>query len=567
MNHEARHQLVDTRLRPCQKNALNAIFAKKRGIVVMPCGSGKTLVALGAICDSNAFKTLVLTSSSEAAYQIKRTIARYTDICEDNVHVITSDSKECIKGAETVVVTTYTLFGRQKRSEENEYWYNEIQTTKFDCVVLDETHMVPAATIKRFVTSILESESITTVIGLTATLYRERSSAPLSKRRQGEGADFADELDFIGPVIFRYQWSVAQKEGIIAKYQFCRVVCTFDDDFRTVHDATEDINRRSDISCLTASKLQTAANLAKMHNKAGQRCIVFVDKILLLSLLQEKTKIFKQYKKVQGENSKGKAQVFEQLERGEIPGILSTCVGDTAHDFQSKDVCVIIIVNTNGASRRQHGQRIGRASRTPDPSQNGDAEEVATEARKNVQKRAFVWDLVTDCKKDIEEADNRDSVMLDEGYEYRDDTRNDQDTDLVVTMSTDTEVTTMAVDQARIRPLVLSDSERADLLTKLSGRQQTNAVERAVSSEVAAVRAQHYQIFKSRQQCIDSKADGTPMQREIKRRLQSQLDRDKKKTKNQMPQKIQTIRGTVAAQMESAAGSSSSSSSIPSNIL
>ena len=482
-----RHRLTRATLRPVQREALEAIQKGKRGIVTLPCGSGKTIVALSSIIASDAMVALIITSGSQAALQLERDIIKETDFSPDSICLLTGNRKDVIPSPETLIITTYSLFGRSEHSAESRFLLDQLDALKFDVICLDEAHMAPAATFRSFVQRLIDSPRhgrTERVLALTATPYRERQGAAARTSPDDELTE--KDFQFIGPPLYRATWTAMQRVGVIAKLRFLRVICDFPLAFQRAYNGEANGVVRNDIACLPTAKVEAAAATSAFHRRLGGRGLVFVEKLLLVKLLVE-LDIFPGFMVVSGENSEeANALALRKLETGEIPGLILTRVGDSALDLKNRTIEYEINLDGQGSSRRQFAQRAGRVSRTPDDSVPGETEAEAQERRLKSQKQAFIYDFMTKNTKEIENGENRARLLADEGYLTQ---PPEKDEDLAIWETSGEEMVQEAV-KVGVVPRRLTPEEENRLLSSLIDRQVSARIESEVKSARHATREQ-----------------------------------------------------------------------------
>ncbi|GJM93508.1 hypothetical protein PR202_ga10070 [Eleusine coracana subsp. coracana] len=160
------------RPRPYQEKSLSKMFGNGRarsGIIVLPCGAGKSLVGVSAACRIKK-SCLCLATNAVSVDQWAFQFKLWSTIKDDHISRFTSDNKEKFKGMASVVVTTYNMvaFGG-KRSEDSEKIIEEIRNREWGLLLMDEVHVVPAHMFRKVI-SITKSHC---KLGLTATLVRE----------------------------------------------------------------------------------------------------------------------------------------------------------------------------------------------------------------------------------------------------------------------------------------------------------------------------------------------------------------------------------------------------------
>ncbi|TIA34484.1 DNA repair helicase rad25, partial [Aureobasidium pullulans] len=189
---------LDIDLRPMaqiryyQEHALSKMFGNGRarsGIIVLPCGAGKTLVGITAACTVKK-SAIVLCTSAMSAYQWKNEFLKWSNINPDDIAIFTSGEKEKLNQRAGIIVCTYSMVTQNtRRAHDSQQVMDFITNREWGLMVLDEVHVVPAEMFRR-VTSKIKTHS---KLGLTATLLRED--------------DKIKDLNFlIGPKLYEANW-------------------------------------------------------------------------------------------------------------------------------------------------------------------------------------------------------------------------------------------------------------------------------------------------------------------------------------------------------------------------
>ena len=206
-----------TQIRPYQEKSLSKMFGNGRarsGIIVLPCGAGKTLVGITAACTIKK-SIMVLCTSSVSVMQWRQQFLQWSNIKPESIAVFTADNKERFKGQAGIVVSTYSMVANtRQRAHDAQKMMDFITSREWGFIILDEVHVVPAAIFRRVVTTIAAHAKL----GLTATLVRED--------------DKIDDLNFlIGPKLYEANWMDLAKKGHIANVQCAEVWCPMTPEF------------------------------------------------------------------------------------------------------------------------------------------------------------------------------------------------------------------------------------------------------------------------------------------------------------------------------------------------
>ncbi|KAG6899092.1 hypothetical protein C0993_000996, partial [Termitomyces sp. T159_Od127] len=146
-----------TVIRPYQETSLSKMFGNGRarsGIIVLPCGAGKTLVGITAACTIKK-SCLVLCTSSVSVMQWKSQFLLWSNVTDRQIAVFTADQKEKFAGESGIVVSTYSMVANtHNRSHESKKMMEFLTSREWGFILLDEVHVVPAAMFRRVVTTI-----------------------------------------------------------------------------------------------------------------------------------------------------------------------------------------------------------------------------------------------------------------------------------------------------------------------------------------------------------------------------------------------------------------------------
>jgi DNA excision repair protein ERCC-3 len=200
--------------RDYQVKALSKMFGNGRarsGIIVLPCGAGKTLTGITAATTIKK-NTLVLATTNMAANQWKREFEKWTAVDPRDVVVFTSDNVEDITNRNPIVlISTYSMISfHGQRAIRTAEVIRDIKTREWGLVLLDEVHVVPANTFRECI----GSTHSRCKLGLTATLVREDN--------------LIEDLFFlIGPKLYEANWQDLSREGYLAKVQWCGLLLIF----------------------------------------------------------------------------------------------------------------------------------------------------------------------------------------------------------------------------------------------------------------------------------------------------------------------------------------------------
>ena len=211
-------------LRPYQEKSLRKMFGNGRarsGVIVLPCGAGKSLVGVTACCTVKK-RALVLCNSAVSVEQWKTQFKLWSTADDSMICRFTSDAKDKPIGS-SICITTYSMITHtQKRSWEADQVMRWLTEQEWGIMLLDEVHTIPAKMFRRVLT-IVQAH---TKLGLTATLVREDDK-------------IADLNFLIGPKLYEANWLELQQKGYLARVQCAEVWCPMAPEFYREYLATK----------------------------------------------------------------------------------------------------------------------------------------------------------------------------------------------------------------------------------------------------------------------------------------------------------------------------------------
>ncbi|KAL7111729.1 hypothetical protein ACP275_05G107900 [Erythranthe tilingii] len=381
--------------RPYQEKSLSKMFGNGRarsGIIVLPCGAGKSLVGVSAACRIRK-SCLCLATNAVSVDQWAFQFKLWSTIKEDQICRFTSDSKERFRGNAGVVVTTYNMiaFGG-KRSEEAEKIIEEIRNREWGLLLMDEVHVVPAHMFRKVI-SLTKSHC---KLGLTATLVRED--------------DRITDLNFlIGPKLYEANWLDLVRGGFIANVQCAEVWCPMTKEFFAEYLKKENSKKKQALYVMNPNKFRACEFLIRFHEQQrGDKIIVFADN--LFALTEYAMKLRKPM--IYGATSHPeRTKILEAFKTSkDVNTVFLSKVGDNSIDIPEANV--IIQISSHAGSRRQEAQRLGRILRAKGKPQDrvaGGKEEY----------NAFFYSLVSTDTQEMYYSTKRQQFLIDQGYSFK----------------------------------------------------------------------------------------------------------------------------------------------------
>jgi len=363
-------------LRPYQEEAVAVFHANGTarggsGVVVLPCGAGKTLVGIGAMVRLGR-KALVLTTSLTAVRQWRQELLDKTDLPPESVGEYTGEVKE----VRPVTLTTYQILTYRRSRTEGFVHFDLFRASDWGLIVYDEVHLLPAPVFR--VTAEIQA---TRRLGLTATLVREDGKED-------------DVFTLIGPKLYDVPWKVLERQGWIAEAECTEVRVPLDPDlrFRYAGAGRRDAFR---MASENPAKLEVLRAVLRRHR---------ADKVLVIG--QYLDQIERYAKEVRGPLITGRTpnrdreRLYGAFRRGEVPVLLVSKGGNFAIDLP--DANVLVQVSGTFGSRQEEAQRLGRVLR---PKSDGS--------------RAHFYTLVTrDSLEQDPFAEKRQRFLTEQGYAY-----------------------------------------------------------------------------------------------------------------------------------------------------
>ncbi|GAV76105.1 Helicase_C domain-containing protein/ResIII domain-containing protein/Helicase_C_3 domain-containing protein [Cephalotus follicularis] len=381
--------------RPYQEKSLSKMFGNGRarsGIIVLPCGAGKSLVGVSAACRIKK-SCLCLATNAVSVDQWAFQFRLWSTVREDQICRFTSDSKERFRGNAGVVVTTYNMvaFGG-KRSEESEKIIEEIRNREWGLLLMDEVHVVPAHMFRKVI-SITKSHC---KLGLTATLVREDERIT--------------DLNFlIGPKLYEANWLDLVKGGFIANVQCAEVWCPMTKEFFAEYLKKENSKKKQALYVMNPNKFRACEFLIRFHEQQrGDKIIVFADNLFALQEYAHKLR----KPMIYGATShaeRTKILLAFKTSR-DVNTVFLSKVGDNSIDIPEANV--IIQISSHAGSRRQEAQRLGRILRAKGKHQDrmaGGKEEY----------NAFFYSLVSTDTQEMYYSTKRQQFLIDQGYSFK----------------------------------------------------------------------------------------------------------------------------------------------------
>ncbi|BCB86464.1 DNA repair helicase XPB [Phytohabitans suffuscus] len=355
-------------LRSYQQEAVDHFWAGGSGVVVLPCGAGKTLVGAAAMAQASA-TTLILVTNTVAGRQWKRELLARTSLTEEEIGEYSGERKEI----RPVTIATYqVLTTRRSGSFTHLDLFN---ARDWGLVIYDEVHLLPAP-IFRFTADLQARRRL----GLTATLVREDG-------REG------DVFSLIGPKRYDAPWKDIEAQGWIAPADCTEVRVTLSDEERMAYAVSES-EERYRFAATARSKLPVVKALVNRHPDDQVLVIgAYIDQLHQLGealnapIIQGST------------TNKERERLFDEFRSGKLRTLVISRVGNFSIDLP--EVAVAVQVSGTFGSRQEEAQRLGRVLR---PKSDG--------------RQAHFYTVVSRDTIDTEYAAHRQRFLAEQGYAY-----------------------------------------------------------------------------------------------------------------------------------------------------
>ncbi|RNE48651.1 DNA repair helicase XPB [Corynebacterium alimapuense] len=356
-------------LRDYQRYATESFWEGGSGVVVLPCGAGKTMVGAAAMARAQAI-TLILVTNTVAGRQWRDELLRRTTLTPDEIGEYSGERKEI----RPVTIATYQVVTRKTKGQ---YRALELFDSRdWGLIIYDEVHLLPAPVFR--MTSDLQSRRR---LGLTATLVREDG-------REG------DVFSLIGPKRYDAPWKDLETQGFIATAECVEVRTTMNDAERMLY-ATAESKDRYRLAASARGKIAVIDQLLTRHH--GQPTLIigaYLDQLQMLATRFDAPLI-------EGRTSnKRRGELFDAFRSGEVTVLVVSKVANFSIDLP--EAAVAIQVSGTFGSRQEEAQRLGRLLR---PKADGG--------------QAHFYSVVSRDSLDSEYAAHRQRFLAEQGYAYR----------------------------------------------------------------------------------------------------------------------------------------------------
>ena len=357
----------DIAVRDYQEDSSQAIYLAGNGTIVLPCGSGKTMVGTNTAVKCQT-TTLIVTNSSASVKQWKQTLLDFTTLKDEDISCYTAKNKEMAP----VTICTYNMLAYRYKGEF--IHFKKFIKENWGLLILDEVHLMPA-NMFRIVASFQASKRL----ALTATFVRE------DKRER-------DIFTLIGPKRYEKPWKDLEARGYIASVslQELRVPLTNEDQEK--YNKANSYQEKIEIATMSSNKVEAMRMLFERHKD---------DKILVIGQYTEQLESFAKQlgiPVVHGAHDEDEREFYyNKMREDKINQLAASSIANAALDIPG--ITVVIQISFQGGSRNEEAQRVGRATRPK-------------------EKPAFFYTLISKDTVEQKQNFNRQQFLTSEGYKY-----------------------------------------------------------------------------------------------------------------------------------------------------
>ena len=355
-------------IRDYQSQAVDKFWQGGSGVVVLPCGAGKTIVGAAAMSVAKT-NTLILVTNTVSARQWKAELLKRTTLTEDEI----GEYSGSIKEIKPITIATYQILTTKKKSEYTHLAL--LNANDWGLIVYDEVHLLPAPIFK--MTADLQARRR---LGLTATLVREDGK---------EG----DVFSLIGPKRFDAPWKEIEAQGYIAPAACFEIRIDLPEEER-LNYAMANQDERYRIAATSPVKIEVIKKLLRRH--AGEPTLIIGQYLDQIHSIAEALNM----PMITGETPVDERErLFELFRTGELTALVVSKVANFSVDLP--EASVAIQISGSYGSRQEEAQRLGRLLR---PKADG--------------RTASFYTLISRDTVDQDFAQNRQRFLAEQGYSY-----------------------------------------------------------------------------------------------------------------------------------------------------
>lgn len=362
-------------IRDYQWDAINSFYRGGgpdggSGIVVLPCGAGKTIVGIGVMAMMQT-ETLVLVTNTVALRQWREEILDKTDLTSEQIGEFSGEKKEI----KPVTIATYNILTYRKDKKGPFTHFDIFLSKNWGLIIYDEVHLLPAPVFR--MTSEIQSKRR---LGLTATLVRE------------DGME-KDVFSLIGPKKFDMPWKVLEKCSWIAQAICTEIRVPLPDELRIEYSVAKDRDKFR-IASENYRKIHIVECLMKYHRDSN---ILIIGQYI--AQLEHMAGLFKLPLITGSTPVSEREDLYRRFRAEEVKILVVSKVANFSIDLP--DANVAIQISGTFGSRQEEAQRLGRVLR---PKQG--------------ENKAYFYTIITSHSQEERFAHNRQLFLTEQGYSY-----------------------------------------------------------------------------------------------------------------------------------------------------
>lgn len=360
-------------IRNYQKDAAESFVGNKApgtgfGTIVLPCGSGKTIVGM-VVMSMLKTGTLILAPNVSAVYQWKRELLDKTTVKEDDIGLYTGEEKEI----RAITIATYQVLTWRPSNDAPFPHFKIFKERNWGLIIYDEVHLLPAPVFR--ITAELQ---VIRRLGLTATLVRE------------DGCE-GDVFSLVGPKRFDVPWKDLEQRGWIAK-AYCTEIRVNLEPKKEIEYAVGSAREKYRIASENTEKIKIVKKLLEKHRE-NQTLVIGQYLSQLETIAEEIGSPIITGKSTTAERER----LYGAFRKGEIKVLVVSKVANFAIDIP--DASVAIQISGVFGSRQEEAQRLGRILRPKECDSN-------------------FYTIVTRQTVEEEFAEKRQKFLAEQGYDY-----------------------------------------------------------------------------------------------------------------------------------------------------
>ncbi len=340
------------------------------GVIVLPCGAGKTIVGIG-VMDQLKTETLILVTNTVALRQWREELLDKTDLPAEMIGEYSGEKKEI----RPVTIATYNILTYRRKKTDKFVHFDLFMSKNWGLIIYDEVHLLPAPVFR--LTSEIQSKRR---LGLTATLIRE------------DGME-ADVFSLIGPKKFDMPWKILEKSSWIAEALCTEIRIPIPEHLRVQYAVASD-REKFRIASENEGKIEIVRRILAHHSGAN---ILIIGQYL--SQLKEIASRFRLPLITGVTPTATREDLYGRFKRGEVSILVVSKVANFSVDLPDANVAVQI--SGTFGSRQEEAQRLGRILRP-----------------KKDENRAYFYTIISSNSVEEKFAHNRQLFLTEQGYSY-----------------------------------------------------------------------------------------------------------------------------------------------------